>query len=63
MEIITSLDNASVKEARGLNDKKNRRYYGKFIIEGKKQVAEAIAKGIEIDKLFVDSAKESLYEK
>ena len=62
MEIITSLDNASVKEARGLNDKKNRRYYGKFIIEGKKQVAEAIAKGIEIDKLFVDSAKESLYE-
>lgn len=62
VDIITSLDNASVKEARSLHDKKFRRYYGKFIIEGKKQVTEAIAKGIEIDKLFVDSTKADMYE-
>ena len=62
MEIITSLDNASVKEARSLQDKKNRRFYGKFIVEGKKQVAEVIQKGLEIDKLFVDSSKINLYE-
>ena len=55
MDIITSLDNTSVKEARSLNDKKNRRFYGKFLIEGKKQVLEAIEKGLELDKIFVDS--------
>ena len=29
-EIITSLDNPMVKEARSLNDKKFRRFHGKF---------------------------------
>ncbi len=62
MDIITSLDNTSVKEARSLQNKKNRRYYGQFLVEGKKQVAEAIEKNLEIDKLFVDSTKVSLYE-
>ncbi len=62
MDIITSLDNTSVKEARSLHDKKYRRYYGKFLVEGKKQVEEAIQKGLEIDKLFVDSTKIKLYE-
>lgn len=62
MDIITSLDNASVKEARSLNDKKHRRFYGKFIIEGKKQVAEAIEKGLELDKIFVDSTKVKQFE-
>lgn len=62
MDVITSLDNASVKEARSLNDKKYRRFYGKFLVEGKKLIAEAIAKGLEIDKIFVDSQKYNQFD-
>lgn len=57
MDIITSLDNSSVKEARSLNDKKYRRNLGEFLIEGKKLVKEAIQKDLNITKLFVDSSK------
>ncbi len=63
MEIITSLDNSSVKEARSLHDKKNRRYYGQFLIEGRKQVLEAIAKNVELEKIFVDGNKVKDFEK
>lgn len=62
MDIITSLDNASVKEARSLNDKKYRRFYGKFLIEGKKLVSEVIQKGLNVDKIFVDYKKSHLFE-
>lgn len=62
MDIITSLDNSSVKEARSLADKKFRRFYGKFVVEGKKQVLEAIEKGLELDKIFVDSTKAKHFE-
>lgn len=56
-EIITSLDNANVKEARSLNDKKFRRYHGKFLIDGEKLVYEAVCGACEIDKIFVDNEK------
>ena len=42
-EVITSLDNANVKEARSLNDKKHRRFHGKFLIDGEKLVYEGSA--------------------
>ena len=39
-EIITSIDNPMIKEARSLNDKKFRRFYGKFLVDGEKLVNE-----------------------
>lgn len=56
-EIITSLDNPMIKEARSLNDKKFRRFYGKFLIDGEKLVSEAVYGAIEIDKIFIDAGK------
>lgn len=56
-EIITSLDNPMVKEARSLNDKKFRRFYGKFLVDGEKLVNEVVCGAMEVDKLFIDSSK------
>ena len=56
-EIITSLDNPMVKEARSLNDKKFRRFHGKFLVDGEKLVSEVVSGAAEIDKIFVDSSK------
>ena len=56
-EIIVSLDNPLVKEARSLNDKKFRRKLGKFLVDGKKLVYEVVCGAAEIDKIFVDSTK------
>lgn len=56
-EIITSLDNAMVKEARSLNDKKFRKFYGKFLVDGEKLVNEVVCGAMEVDKLFIDSSK------
>ena len=61
-DIITSIDNAMIKEARSLNDKKFRRYYGKFLIDGEKLVNEAVCGAIEIDKIFVDATKMSNFD-
>ena len=58
-EIITSLDNPMVKEARSLNEKKFRRFYGKFLIDGEKLVSEAVCGALEVDKIFVDAEKMS----
>lgn len=56
-EIITSLDNPSVKEARSLLSKKYRRFYGKFLVDGEKLVYEVVCGAGEIDKIFVDSQR------
>ena len=56
-EIITSLDNKVIKEARSLNDKKHRRFHGKFLVDGEKLVNEVVLGAMEVDKLFVDSSK------
>ena len=56
-EIITSLDNPMIKEARSLNDKKFRRFHGKFLVDGEKLVNEVVLGAMEVDKLFVDSSK------
>lgn len=56
-EIITSVDNPMVKEARSLNDKKHRRFHGKFLVDGEKLVNEVVCGAMEVDKLFVDSSR------
>lgn len=56
-EIITSLDNPMIKEARSLNDKKFRRFHGKFLVDGEKLVREVVAGAMQIDKLFVDASR------
>lgn len=56
-EIITSLDNAMVKEARSLNDKKHRRFHGKFLVDGEKLVNEVVCGACEVDKIFVDASR------
>ena len=50
--MITSKDNSKIKFARSLKQGKNRRKYGKFIIEGFKIVEEAIKSRVKIDSLF-----------
>ena len=56
-EIISSLDNKMIKEARSLQDKKFRRNLGKFLVDGEKLVNEVVCGAGEIDKIFVDSTK------
>ena len=56
-EIITSLDNSMIKEARSLNDKKFRRFHGKFLVDGEKLVYEAVCGAGEVEKLFVDASR------
>ena len=57
MDIITSADNESIKKAKSLLDKKYRRFYGEFLLEGPKQIGDAIENGYKIVKFFVDSSK------
>ncbi len=61
-EIITSLDNQTVKEAKSLKEKKYRRLYGKFLVDGKKLVGEVVAGAAKIDKIFVDSTRLSEFD-
>ena len=61
-EVISSLDNQMVKQARSLNDKKFRRYHGKFLIDGEKLVNEAVCGALEVDKIFVDANKIKNFE-
>lgn len=56
-EIISSVDNKMIKEARSLNDKKFRRNLGKFLVDGEKLVHEVVCGAGEVDKIFVDSTK------
>lgn len=55
--IISSVDNKMIKEARSLNDKKHRRFHGKFLVDGEKLVNEVVCGAMEVDKLFVDCTK------
>ena len=56
-DLITSLDNSMVKEARSLNDKKHRRFHGKFLVDGEKLVYEAVCGAGDVEKLFVDASR------
>ena len=62
MEIISSVNNEKVKRAQSLNEKKFRRYYGAFLVEGDKLVREALGSGLEVTKLYVEQGQESKYQ-
>lgn len=61
-EIISSVDNKIIKEARSLNDKKFRRNLGKFLVDGEKLVNEVVCGAGEVDKIFIDSTKLSHFD-
>jgi len=61
MDIITSNDNNLVKQARKLLEKKYRREVGHFLLEGPKQIADAIAGGFVVDKIFVEQNQEARF--
>lgn len=61
-DIITSLDNPMIKEVRSLNDKKFRKFHGKFIVDGEKLVREVVCGAAQVDKIFVDASKLSNFE-
>ncbi len=56
-EIISSVENKLVKEAKSLQDKKFRKNLGKFLIDGKKLVGEAVKGMAKVDKIFVDHTR------
>ncbi|MBO4569961.1 MAG: RNA methyltransferase [Clostridia bacterium] len=61
MDIISSLNNPSIKLLRSLNEKKYRKFYGQFILEGPKSVGEAISAKTNIVKIFVSQSKYEEY--
>ena len=61
MEIITSVNNALVKDTLKYQQKKYRDSDGKFLLEGKKCITEAVQNGIEIDYIFVRTEKTNEY--
>ncbi len=54
-ELIESIDNPKVKEVRSLHKKKYRRSLGKYFIEGKRIVEEALEHGARIERIFISS--------
>lgn len=60
-DVITSLDNPVIKLARSLFQRKNRKFYGMFLVEGEKFVKEAIINDVGIDKIFVEESCLSKY--
>ena len=52
---ITSVNNDLVKEVVKLQQKKYRDKTGKFLLEGRKCVEEAISAGLEIEHVFIDA--------
>jgi len=61
-EIITSLDNPSIKLARSLLQRKNRKFYGAFLVEGERFVKEAIINAEGLEKIFVESSYVDKYK-
>ncbi len=58
--MINSLDNQKVKEVVKLHSRKNRKKTGKFILEGKNVIEEALALGVEIDVYTTDPNYEGI---
>ena len=56
MEIISSVNNENVKRAASLSEKKYRRYYGTFLVEGYKTVNEVVCGAMELEKLYVEQS-------
>jgi len=61
MEIISSVNNETVKRAASLSEKKYRRYYGTFLVEGYKLVNEVVCGALELEKLYVEQSSLTKY--
>jgi len=61
MDIISSAENPHIKTLKSLNEKKYRKFYGEFVLEGPKSVKEAVSAGTVITKLFVAASKQGEY--
>ena len=59
--IITSKSNPIIKTISALSEKKFRKQYGKYIVEGIKPVNECIAAGCSIDKIICTEANAAAY--
>lgn len=62
MEEITSVNNQLVKDTAKLHIKKYRDAENKFILEGYKAIEEAVRSGINVEYVFINSAKIENYE-
>lgn len=54
-KIISSKENALIKFAKQLLDKKGRKEYGKMLIEGKKTIADLLKLNVDIEMIFCSS--------
>lgn len=62
MDIISSAENQQIKKLKSLNEKKFRKFYGEFVLEGPKSVSEAIAAKTKLERLFVSASKLGEYK-
>lgn len=53
MQLITSRQNARVKKASKLRDRKGRERQGRIVVDGSREIARALAAGVEIVEAFV----------
>ena len=60
--MITSKRNQSVKRVSSLKQKKNREFYGEYVVEGIKMVSDAITYGAEIVEIFVTEKHEAVFK-
>lgn len=54
--VIESLDNPKIKEIRSLHKKKYRKNLGKYLVEGRRIVVEALKHGVNIEKIIITSS-------
>ena len=51
--ILTSKNNALIKETASLKEKKGRKQHGLFLVEGRKMATECLRSGLEIERIFL----------
>ncbi len=56
--ILTSKNNPFIKETVSLKDKKGRKEYGLFLVEGRKMVTECLRSGMEVEGIIVAESYE-----
>lgn len=62
MDIISSESNLHIKHLKSLNEKKYRKFYGEFVLEGPKSVSEALNAKTTIKEFFVSASKLDVYK-
>lgn len=62
LEIITSKNNATIKEIKKLKDKKYRTKSGKFLVEGFRFVSEALQSSYEVDVVIMSESSNDKWQ-